>query len=331
MTTPSSPTNEPPGILVLSAEHIESLVSMDEVIETQRQAFVSLASDQAVLAPRLLVPGRDDSFGFVYASRTSHETDLVIKAGSLVPANTARGLGTISALLLVLDAVTGRPKALLDGAAVTDLRTVAASAAVAQTLCPNPSSVAIIGFGPQGRVHAQVLARILGPTEVRVWAPDATTDGVQSLGIARLTLATSASEAVADADLVVLCTTSREPVVELDWLKPTATVMSLGSVAADRREVGPDLVRSARLVVDHLDTAVVQAGPLVHELEAGTIQRANIESIGDVLMRHETGLHPEPARLTYYNSVGVGIQDATVAGLILDRAAERGIGETWQL
>ena len=328
MTT-SSPASPPvAGLLMLRAAEIESLVSVGDAVETQRRAFVSLASGQALLAPRLLIPGPDDSFGFVYSSRNSGDGDLVVKAGSLVPGNPARGLDTISAVVLVLDSATGQPKALLDGAAVTDLRTVAASAAVAQALCPTPTKVAVIGFGPQGRSHARVLSRILRPAQLTVWARTATADAVQSLGLRGATLADSVDEAVADADLVVLCTTSRDPVIELGSLTSTATVLSLGSVAPDRREVGPDIVGSARIVVDDVDAAMRQAGPIVHALDSGIIGRDQLETIGDV-MRQADATTTQPARLTYYNSVGVGVQDAAVVELILDRAAETGRGETW--
>lgn len=328
----TSPGTQQPSIRALSAQDVASLVNMDDAITTQRRAFVALARGEAVLAPRLLVPGREDSFGFVYSSRSSRGSDLVVKAGSLVPANAARGLGTVSAFVLVLDAETGAPKAVVDGAAVTDLRTVAASAAAAQALCPAPRTIAVVGLGPQGRAHARVLSRVLRPSRLKVWARSATAGSVQALGVDDATLSASAAEAVAGADLVVLCTTSAEPVVELGWLEPTATVLSLGSVSPSRREVGPDVVGSARLVVDDVDAAVAQAGPIVAALEAGTIAREHLEAIGGVMLAQDAeGWRPGPARLTYYNSVGVGIQDAAVVGLILDRAEEAGVGRTWVL
>lgn len=313
----------------MSASDIESLVTMEDAIETQRRAFISLARNEAVLAPRVLIPGRDNSFGFLYASRTALASDLVIKAGSFVPDNAVRGLSTISAFVLVLDSITGQPKAILDGAAVTDLRTVAASAAVAQTLCPTPTTIAIIGLGLQGQVHAQVLSRVYRPTRLKVWARSATTADVEALGI-DVTLATGPTDAVADADLVVLCTTSSEPVIGLHALKPTATVLSLGSVAPNRREVGPDVVTAARLIVDDLDAAVRQAGPIVHALKAGIISQDQLETIGDIMANEDVDGSPSTG-LTYYNSVGVGIQDAAVGDLILARAAESGAGAIWTL
>ncbi len=89
-------------------------------------------------------------------------------------------------------------------------------------------------------------------------------------------------------------------------------------------------MRSARLVVDHIDAAVRQAGPIVQALEAGTIGRERLESIGNVMLRSERP-DAQQSRLTYYNSVGVGIQDAAVLELILARAASSGVGKTWEL
>jgi ornithine cyclodeaminase len=316
---------------MLRGDDIAGLVSIEEAVESQRAGFAALATGEAGLAPRVLLPGADSSTSFSYVARMSDRSAAVTKFGSVVPANASRGRPTVSAIVVALDPGTGRPAAIIDGEAVTALRTVAASALVASTLAPDTRRLAVIGWGRQGRRHAEVLSAGLSPDEVRVFDPYVTAYGLESVDLTgTVSIAHSVAEAVAGADLVVTCTTSTEPVVELSWLAPGATVLSVGSFAPDRREVGDDIVTAARVVVDHRDTALVQAGPIVHALAAGMLEHDRIEEIGAVLtgtVLSGTG-SSSPGGVTYYNSVGVGIQDAAIVELLLERAIRSGAG-TW--
>lgn len=308
----------PHSLLMLNSDQISRLLSDDEVIATQREAFVSLSDGTGQLGPRVLLPGSDNAVVFSYAARLGQDTPPVCKFGSVVPANSARGLPTVGAIVVALDAVTGKPAAVLDGEAVTNLRTVAASVVAAQALTDSPRRVAILGFGQQGRLHAAAFKKHLQPQEVVVWEPsDVDIDEER---------AESPLAAIEDADLVVCCTATREPLFPSGAVRPGATVISIGSFAPDRREVGVDLVSSSRLVVDHVATAINQAGPIVHGLAVGAIEADNLVSIGDVL----SGVSParlDPNDTVLYTSVGVGIQDAAVVHELLKRASADGHGQ----
>jgi ornithine cyclodeaminase len=136
----------------------------------------------------------------------------------------------------------------------------------------------------------------------------------------------SAEDAVRGADVVVTATLSSVPVVEGRWLGPGATVVSIGSISPDRCEVGADIIRGAGLVaVDDADTAASHAGPIVTALEAGHLKRSDLVGLGDILV----GRHPGRSgagELIYYNSIGLGIQDAAAAKTVVDVARLEGIG-----
>jgi ornithine cyclodeaminase len=307
-------------LLVLSRADLEGLVSPDEAIESQRLAFTSLATGAAVLGPRVLVPGPGGSTGFSYVARSDLERDLVAKVGQVSPDNARRRLPTVGALVIALDAQTGQPTAVLDGETVTNVRTVAASAVAAAALRPQPRTLAVVGLGAQGRLHAEVLSRVLRPARTLLY--DDQRRGTPSV-TGPSSHADSVRDAVQHADIVVTCTTSFEPVLCREWLADDALVLSIGSFAPDRCEVGPDVVNAAAVVVDDVATALGQAGPVRAAVATGELVAENVTSLGDVLIGRR---QPDPGRLTYYNSVGLGIQDAAVVPLFVAAAARAGVG-----
>jgi ornithine cyclodeaminase/alanine dehydrogenase-like protein (mu-crystallin family) len=135
------------------------------------------------------------------------------------------------------------------------------------------------------------------------------------------------AEAVAGADVVAACTASPGPLVEAEQLSPGATVISIGSITPDRSEVGLGVLAAAgTVVVDHRPAALEHAGPVIQALDAGLLTEADLVELGEVA----TGRHPgrrRPDDLVFYNSLGVGVQDAAAAWAIIGRAAELGVGQ----
>ncbi|MBP6995108.1 MAG: ornithine cyclodeaminase family protein [Phycicoccus sp.] len=316
------------ALLLLNGTDLDGLVSMEAAIESQRAAFTGLATGAAILGDRVLLPGNDASVAFSYAARMSATSAPVTKFGSVVPANRERGLPSVAAIVVVLDAVTGRPAAVLDGEAVTNLRTVAATALAVDALAPDARRIAILGWGAQGRRHAEVISTRLKADRVTVFAPSlseaslaASSQGVHG----EVRWASSARACVADADVVITCTTSATPLIEEAWLADARLVATVGSFSPERREVAPDVVHGRRVVVDHVPTALRQYGPVVHELGSGDLDAAALVGLGEVLTGEAT--IPPDARVLY-GSVGVGIQDAAVVDLIIDAARAAGRGTT---
>lgn len=156
---------------------------------------------------------------------------------------------------------------------------------------------------------------------VRVWSPnpgrrdDAAAELAAELGIEVRAVA-SPAEAVQGAPLVAACTLSDTPVVRAADLAPGATVLSVGSFEADRSEVDAELVRTARVVVDHVDTSLTHAGPVVRAIAAGELEAGELVSLGEVLVGSRPG-RTGPDQVVFYNSVGLGVQDAAAAHAVL--------------
>src|SRR5882724_1427785 len=236
------PLWHPSDMLVLSAADVERLFPLDVAIESQRTAFIALGRGTAVLPPRLLVPGTENAMAFCYAARLSPDGAAVSKFGSVNPANSARGLPSVNALVTVLDAETGQPAAVMDGTSVTTIRTSAASAVAASVLARSGArTLAVLGSGVQAKAHVAALSAVLDLDEVRIWSPSlqrrealaaALTLPARSAGPAARAAA-SAVDAVRGADVIACCTSSRTPVLDVNWLAEGATVISIGSFAPD--------------------------------------------------------------------------------------------------
>jgi ornithine cyclodeaminase/alanine dehydrogenase-like protein (mu-crystallin family) len=314
-------------LLLLGRQEIEALLDLPSVVATQRAVFTQLESGTAQLGARTLLPNEEDgSIVFSYAARLNPAEAAVCKFGSVVPGNKQRGLPIIAAIVVALHPETGRPVAVLDGEAITNARTAAASVVAAQALAAPPiRRIGILGAGIQGRSRARAFAAEFAPSSIAIWSPDAEQTWEAALALSRDTggsvvPASAARAAVTDADIVITCTHSRAPILSAAWCSPGTTVISVGSFAPDRREVGLDLLAQARIFVDHVPTATVQAGPIIEALRDAALGVDQIHSIGSVLVGR-TLARTHADQLVFYNSVGLGVQDAALTGLLLSRAA----------
>ena len=310
---------------VLADAEVAARFDLDTAIASQRAAFRALGDGTAQLAPKALLHGDHDT-ALGYFSRLSPAHAAVCKVVSVNPDNAARGLPTIHATVLVLDPDTGALAAVLDAATLTALRTAAGSAVAADALAvPGPLDLGVLGSGVQAYQHVRALARVREIRSVRLWSPDAAHRADAAARIAAdtglpVTAAGGPAEAVDGARIVAACTLSTDPVVVTDAVAPGCTVISVGSFEKHRREVdGALLRRAARVVVDDVATAEATAGSVVAGLIGGDLTRTDLVPLGDVVTGRAAG-RTSPEDIVFYNSVGLGVQDAAAALAVLDLA-----------
>jgi alanine dehydrogenase len=248
-----------------------------------------------------------------------------VKLVTVVPGNPERGLPTIHAILAWFDAVTGRPVALLDGATVTAMRTGAASGVATRLLARSEArSLAVIGAGAQAewQVRACLAARPI--REVLVYARHA---AARASFAERMAAATgvpvravdSARDAVEAADVVCCATTSSDPVLEAEWVRPGTHVNGIGAFRLDMIELPPELFGRASVVaVDAIEAARAEAGDLMAAVARGSVAEERLVEIGAV-ERDWVDRRPADA-ITVFKSVGLAIQDVAAAELAVGRA-----------
>ena len=257
---------------------------------------------------------------------------LGAKLVSVVPSNVARGLSSHLGIVALFDAETGALRAVMDARYITEVRTAAVSAVSVRHMArPDASRLGLVGAGVQARSHLEVFAATRPISRVCVWSPDAPQVAafVRDMSLALdldIGRAASAAGAVRDADLVVLATSSDQPVVESDWIADGAHVVSVGACRPHQREMDPALVARGRLVVDSIEAASVESGDIVSGLAEGRFGRDHlVGELGSVV----AGLVPGRTRadeVTIFKSLGLAVEDVAAGALAARRAEARGLG-----
>jgi ornithine cyclodeaminase len=240
-----------------------------------------------------------------------------VKLATVAPGNAAHGLPRIQALYVLLDRTTLRPLALLDGTALTTLRTPAVSAVAVRHLAdPDARRMVVFGSGPQAWGHVEAVRAVRPLESVVVVGRDRSRADALAGRIAGSGLAAEvgAPESVGKADLVVCATTSADPLFDSALLQPGACVVAVGSHEPDRRELDSALLgRAATVVVESAAVALREAGDVIMAVEEGTLDPETLVDLGAVVRREPAG------GLSVFKSVGMGWQDLVVAEAVLAR------------
>jgi ornithine cyclodeaminase len=239
-----------------------------------------------------------------------------IKVVTVAPDNPTHGLPRIQAAYLLFDPDTLALRAVLDGTALTTLRTPAVSvAAVLPWLPSRPLRVAVIGAGPQATAHVSTLAavRTLEAATYLVRDPSRTPLAAVGLG------SSQADGVLRSADVVVCATSARTPVFDSRLLRDDAVVVAVGSHEPDARELDAALLGRATVVVEDVATALREAGDVVLAMAEGALTSRDLVSMRDVL----TGEAAVPAEgPLVFKSVGMSWQDLVVAAAVLERSGD---------
>jgi ornithine cyclodeaminase len=326
-------------MLVLTHREIEALLDLDRLVDALAEAMADLSAGEASLPPRIAarVAQRDGILAAMPAFVPSRGA-LVAKLVSLFPDN--RDRPTHQAVILCFNPENGTPVALLDGTYLTAARTAAGSALATRLLArPDAHSLAVIGTGVQARAHARALVRVRPITHLRLAGRDRQKAGrlAEELGAelgVEVEAVPSYEAALAGADIVCATTHSPEPVVRRAWLSPGTHVNSVG-YNLQGREVDAETVADALVVVESRASALAPppagSNDLLWPIRDGLIREDHVHGeIGELVTGRVTG-RSSPEQITLYKSVGVAVQDAAAAALVLEAVARQGGGTQVEL
>ncbi|MEZ5419209.1 MAG: ornithine cyclodeaminase family protein [Vicinamibacterales bacterium] len=323
----------PQRFRLLTEAQVASLLPMADLIAAMETALARFSSGEVLQPVRtVLSVGPANNFFGLMPAYLAEPPQLGAKLVTVFHHNAARGLPSHLASIVLLDPETGALQALMDGRYITEARTAAVSAVSARFLArTDAATLAILGTGVQARSHLEALTHVRALREVRVWSPTAASRERfigEMAGRAPITLkaASSAEAAVSGADIVVLVTSSREPVVDDAWVAPGAHVISVGACRPTEREMAPALVARARLVVDSRAAALVESGDVVQGIREGRFTDAHIAAeLGEIVSGRRPGRTAD-GDVTVFKSLGMAVEDVVAADLVFRRAVETGAG-----
>jgi alanine dehydrogenase len=327
------------SLLILSAAEIRQALPMGEAISAMKFAFAAYASGHAQVPMRVqmtIPPHKAVSLIMPAYIQDDENEAMAVKVVSVYPENPAAGLPLIHGAVLVLEANTGRPVALLEGSQLTAIRTGAASGAATDILARQDSlEAAIFGAGVQSQTQLEAICSVREIKTAWIFDPDPlkTTEFIEDMAGSGsipndLRPAKDPEQATTNADVICCATTSLTPVFEDRYLKPGVHINAVGSFTPEMQEIPAETIQRAMLVVDSRQAAHSETGDILKPVQAGIIDREHIYAeLGELFQGIKPG-RQSASQITCFKSVGLAVQDAAASQLALRTAQELGLGQS---
>jgi alanine dehydrogenase len=302
--------------IYLNEQHAAQFVDMPSAVAAVRAAFVAQARGEAVKIPRTRL-----EFG-------GRRLNLMAGGGRAPDRYALKSYGSATYHILLYSAERGL-LAIMEANLLGQIRTGAASAVATQAMArPGAGKVGLIGAGRQARTQIHALHCVGCVSAVAVFARNRTKQAAFCEHLASelalpVRAAGSAEEAVRGADIVITATNSSTPVVMSEWLSPGTHVNAMGANAPSRRELDPQIVlRAALVVTDDIAQAKAEAAEFIDLARAGRLDWNDVVPLHRIV--GSPGFRRDRDAITLFKSLGVGLEDLAIASLLYDRAAASG-------
>jgi ornithine cyclodeaminase len=299
----------------IGAAEIAALLPMAQAIDAVEAVLLG-GLDPAAEPARSRV---DTAHGHLLLMPSEAAEFVGVKIASVTPGNPARGLPRIQAGYLLFDVPTLTPRALLDGAQLTSLRTPALSGVAGRYLArPDARRLVVFGTGPQAHAHVEAMRVIRPIDEVVVIGrdPGRAVPLVGTLADAGMAAWEGSRVDVAEADVVVCATSAKEPVFDGALLPNSACVLACGSHEPDARELDSSVMLRGYVVVEDAATALRETGDVIGAVADGALRPDTLVGLAEVVNGRAT---VPDARPRVFTSVGMAWEDLAVAAEVYRR------------
>jgi ornithine cyclodeaminase len=304
---------------VIDREEVARRLSYEVCIPIIRQAMIAFSRGETGQLLRSIIPLAHGNLFGVMPGTLGEAAAFGAKLISVYPGNFNRGRPSHQGLVVLFEPESGAPVCVVDAGEITAIRTAAASAVATDALARTDARrLAILGYGEQAAAHARALLKVRPLVAVTVWgrSPERARSFCARMG-AELGIsfvsATTAQQAVGEADIVCTVTAAREPVLQGEWVRPGTHVNVVGSGMAGPAEVDTDLVARSRFVVDSREGVLAQGAEFLRAKQAGAVDDSHIVAeIGQVLAGEVAGRR-SASEITVYKSLGHIVQDLASA------------------
>ncbi len=297
-------------MIFFSGDQVREAVSPETALEAVRDAFIAYARGEWTMPPKVYVPAYPaGDFRAMPALGADH---ALLKWVTSFPGNPAKGLPTVTGLVLLSDATNGTLEAALDAAAVTALRTGAAAVLAAETLGRGEAAT-IIGAGVNGEATARTFlarGRKVSLYDVDQGRAEAVAERIGAD-------VTSSRENALGAEVVVSVTPGRDVLFALSSLSPGQHVSLMGADGPGKQEIAGEELARVHVFCDDWEQAS-HNGDLAHAVEAGLVGRHDVDQLGDVLIGAAEGRKSD-RDITVFDSTGLAIQDLAIALAAMER------------
>ena len=299
-------------MLVITEADVARVLTWDVLVPAMEHALAALSAGTVIQPVRHML-AVEEAKRYLAVMPAVTDTAMGAKLVSIYPGNEGTCWPTHSAAILLLDPAHGEPLAVVEGRIITEMRTAALSAAVTKWLAPpDPKVLALIGSGVQAAAHLEALRTLYEFTHVRV--ASRTRANAAWFASEHRAVATDIETAVLGADIVVTATSSKDPVVRGEWLKPGAHVNAVGSSRPAWRELDDAAMRNL-VIVDSRDAAIKEAGDIVQSGATIFAEAGEIFAGTKVADRSAT---------TVFKSVGLAVEDIATARIVYDAVVAGG-------
>ena len=294
--------------MVLGEDDVRTVLRMEDLIPVMADALRDLSAG-AVLQPLRTVLPVSEHGGFLGVMPACGRA-LGAKLVTFYPQN--KNVPTHHAMILLFRPETGEPLAVMDGRLITEMRTAAVSAVATKLLARTDTKVlTILGSGVQARSHLEALRLVREFTEVRAWSPRNAQRFAHEF---QVHATTTAEEAVRGADVIVVATSAKTPVLLGEWVAPGAHINAVGATRPNWRELDDEVLQQATIYVESREAALKESGDVIAAEKEPT-------EIGEVIAARQRG-RQSTDQVTLFKSVGVAAEDIAAAELVYQRKSQ---------
>ena len=307
-------------VRMITRDQIDDVLPGIDLLEEMKRGFIAYSNGECVIPPvgELILddpaPG-EVHIKYGYVRGGDH---YVVKIASGFPGNRDLGIGTSNGMMILFDQRTGEVAALLlDEGYLTDVRTAAAGALASSAMAPSSvDRIGIIGTGVQARMQLEQASRAVGCGQASVWGrnPDHVDRFIADFEDSDLTVesASDVRSMLESCGVVITCTSSADPLVISDWVRPGTHITAVGSDTPEKQELDAALLgRADHVIVDSMDQGRLR-GEVAHALRGGVIQECDVTELGAVLNDPSRGRRSDD-EITIADLTGVAVQDLRIA------------------
>ncbi|HRD71030.1 MAG TPA: ornithine cyclodeaminase family protein [Legionella sp.] len=316
------------SLRLLSLGEVKQSITMSQAIDAMERAFTQLANQQVKLPLRTAISiDEEKALTLTMPAYLAQDKTLGLKVVSIFPNNLAKNMPSITGFIMLLDASTGEPKVLMDAAYLTSLRTGAVSGLATKYFArDNANHVAIIGSGAQSLTQLEAVTAVRNITRVSIWSRNMKNAEEFAKKLEKqydIKVYEHVSQAVRDADIICTATSSTEPLIHLNDIQPYVHINAIGSHSRSMQEISQDVLGNSVVFVDQLEAVLSESGEVIKAVEQNTLKKETIIEIGQWLLRKDMDYKNHS---TVFKSVGLAIQDLSVAEVVYRNALKNSLG-----